>query len=128
MASFKRKQRSHQPSERIMAAMTIGERLRWLLEHHETTQTSLAEATDLTQSAISNLVTDSSRKPSAPSLLRIANVLGVNPQWILDGKGDPWAWAPVDSDEKVQLLRLWDELSPEARRALMASAKAMRTK
>lgn len=122
------KQRLPKPSEKMMAGMTIGERLRWLIEVHETTQTALAEETGLTQSAISNLVTDSSRKPSAPSLLRIAKALRVNPQWILDGKGDPWSWRPIENAAQVELLDLWDQMTPESRQALLATAKQMATK
>lgn len=116
------------PSEKLMLAMTIGERLRWLIETCETTQTALAEQTGLTQSAISNLVTDSSRKPSAPSLLKLAKILRVNPQWILDGRGDPWAWAPVESSAQVELLDLWETMTPESRQALIATARQMATK
>jgi len=45
--------------------MTIGDRLRYLIEVRRYTQVELAKKVGVTQAAISNLVIDSSRKPSA---------------------------------------------------------------
>lgn len=52
-------------NESMFKRMTIGDRLRWLMEVRDIKQVELAEQVGITQAAISNLVTDSSRKPSA---------------------------------------------------------------
>ena len=88
-------------------------------------QVELAAKIGVTQAAISNIVTDSSRKPSAPTLMKLAMALGCNPQWILDGKGDPFAWQAVTQDSHVELLTLFKNMPEEARQALLASARAM---
>jgi transcriptional regulator with XRE-family HTH domain len=69
---------------------TIGERIRWLIEARGYKQTELAAKMDLTQATISNWITGASRKPNAPSLLKLAAALQCNPQWVIDGTGDPW--------------------------------------
>jgi transcriptional regulator with XRE-family HTH domain len=105
--------------------MTIGDRIRWLMEFRDIKQVALASQIGVTQAAISNLVTDSSRKPSAITLMKLAMALGCNPQWILDGKGDPFAWQAVTKDSHVELLTLFKNMPEEARQALLASARAM---
>lgn len=105
--------------------MTIGDRIRYLREVKEIKQVELAKRIGLSQAAISNLETDSSRKPSAPTLMKLAAVLECNPQWIIDGKGDPFSWAPVTKESEVELLRLYKHMTPGARLAILAAARAM---
>ena len=69
---------------------TVGERIRWLLEVCQLKQTEIAQKTGITQAAISNWITGSSRKPNSPSLIRLADVLGSNPTWIIYGEGEPF--------------------------------------
>ena len=115
-------------NETMFKRMTIGDRLRWLMEVREIKQVELAAQVGITQAAISNLVTDSSRKPSAPSLLRIAMVLKCNPMWVLTGEGDPYAWAPVTSAQEVELLNLFHALGVDSKAALIAVARSMKPK
>lgn len=116
------------PSNAQFAKMTIGERIRYSMEVREIKQTELAEKIGVGQSAISNLVNDASRKPSAPTLLAIAEELRINPGWILTGEGDPYAWAPVTHATQVELLNLFKGMTEEGKKALLASARAMATK
>src|SRR5665213_1004308 len=99
--------------------MTIGDRLRWLIEVRGVKQVELAAEIGVTQAAISNLVTDSSRKPSAPTLMKLATALKCNPTWVLTGEGDPYGWAPVTGESQVELLNLFREMSTESKAALM---------
>ena len=108
--------------------MTIGDRIRWLIELKELKQTEIAEMTGVTQAAISNLVTDSSRKPSAPTLLKLAEVLQCNPTWIITGEGDPFAWAAVTAESQVELLNLFKAMGSEGKAALLAVARSMAAK
>lgn len=105
--------------------MTIGDRIRYLREIKEIKQVDLAKRIGLSQAAISNLETDSSRKPSAPTLMKLAAALECNPQWIIDGRGDPFSWAPVTKESEVELLRLFKYMTPEAKLAILAAARAM---
>lgn len=112
-------------SETLFAAMTVGERVRWLLEYKGLKQTELAAKMGTTQAMISNIVTDASRKPSAPSLLDMADIFECRPRWILDGHGDPFAWAVVSDPKQAELLRLFRGLTPKQKEALMVTAKAL---
>jgi transcriptional regulator with XRE-family HTH domain len=109
----------------VFRRMTIGDRIRWLIESRGLKQTDLAAKIGVTQAAISNLVTDSSRKPSAPTLIKLAEELQCNPTWILVGEGDPYGWAPVTSETQVELLNLFKAMTPEAKLALLATARMM---
>ncbi len=105
--------------------LTIGDRLRFLLEVRGYTQVEIAKKIGITQAAISNIVTDSSRKPSAPTLLKLAAALQANPQWILDGQGDPFEINTISAQSEKELLRAFREMDHQAQAALLAAAKAM---
>lgn len=111
--------------EAMFKKMSVGDRVRWLMEVRTIKQTELSLKIGVGQAAISNIVTDASRKPSAPTLLAIAEELRCNPNWILTGEGDPFAWAPVTSQTQVELLNLFKGMSEDSKRALIAVAKTM---
>ena len=112
-------------SETLFAAMTVGERVRWLLEIKGIKQTEMAAKMGTTQAMISNIVTDSSRKPSAPSLLAMADIFECRPSWILDGRGDPFAWAVVSDSRQAELLRVFKALAEPQKEALLVTARAL---
>lgn len=112
-------------SEPLFAAMTIGERVKWLLEYRGMKQTEAAAKIGKTQAMFSNIVTDSSRKPSAPSLLDMADIFECRPRWILDGMGDPFAWAVVTDSRQAELLRVFRALPEQQKQALIQMARAL---
>ncbi len=114
--------------EAIFKQMTIGDRIRYLMEVRQIKQVELAAQIGITQAGISNLVTDTARKPSAPTLMKMAVVLKCNPTWILTGEGDPYGWAPVTGESQVELLNLFREMSTESKAALLAVARSMSKK
>jgi len=114
--------------EGIFRKMSVGDRVRWLMEVREIKQTELALKIGIGQAAISNIVTDSSRKPSAPTLIALSAELRCNPQWVLDGEGDPFRWAPITEQSQVDLLNLYRGMSEESRRVLMSVAKNLAPK
>lgn len=105
---------------------TIGERIRWLIEARGYKQTELAAKMDLTQATISNWITGASRKPNAPSLLKLAAALQCNPQWVIDGSGDPWQMNQMTQESEQELLEAFRAMEPQAQAALIAAANAMR--
>ena len=108
------------------SSATVGDRIRWLIEARGYKQTELAEKMDLTQATISNWITGASRKPNAPSLLKLAAALNCNPQWIIDGTGDPWQMNAVTKDSEQELLQAFRDMDPAAQAALIAAAHAMK--
>ena len=105
--------------------LSIGDRLRFLLEARGYTQVELAKKCGITQAAISNIITDSTRKPSAPTLLKLAAALQCNPQWILDGKGDPWQMNTLHASSEQDLIESFRNMDDQSKAALLAAAKAM---
>ena len=110
-------QRTSQPAAMLTHMMTIGDRLRWVMEVCDVSQVSLAAQIGVTQSAISNVVNGQSRKPSAPTLLKLSSVLNCNPSWILDGQGEPFV------SQEMELLQLLRKASPELHAALLLVAR-----
>lgn len=108
--------------------LSIGDRLRYLIEVRKYTQVELAKKVGVTQAAISNLVTDSSRKPSAPTLLKLAAALQANPDWIMTGAGEPFEMNIVGKRSERDLLEAFRNMDPQAQAALIAAAKAMSNK
>jgi transcriptional regulator with XRE-family HTH domain len=88
-------------------------------------QVQLAPKLGVGQTALSNLVTDSSRKPSAPTLLKLCEVLGVSPHWIIFGDGDPFAWAPVTSDQLAELVKNYNGLTRESQGQLLQLSRTL---
>lgn len=109
----------------VFRRMAVGDRIRYLMEVREIKQTELSAKIGIGQAAISNLITGASRLPAAPTLLAIARELNVNPQWVLDGEGDPFAWAPITEPAQVELLNLYRAMPPSARESLLTVARSM---
>lgn len=107
---------------------SIGGRLRWLLEYREMKQTELAEKIGRTQASISNVITQSSRKPSAPTLLRMAAALQASAEWIISGEGHPFEINVVGRRAEKDLLAAFRNMDEQAQAALLAAAKAMSNK
>lgn len=107
---------------------SIGERLRWLIEYRGITQVALAEQIGTTQAAISNIVTNASRKPSAPTLLRMAAALQASADWIITGDAHPFEISTVGKKAEKDLLVAFRDMDPQAQSALLAAAKAMSSK
>jgi transcriptional regulator with XRE-family HTH domain len=107
---------------------SIGERLRWLLEVREMKQTELAEKIGRTQAAISNVVTDSSRRPNAETLLRMAAALQCSAEWMVTGEGHPFEVNVVGKKAEKDLLEAFRGMDMQAQSALLAAAKAMSKK
>jgi len=105
---------------------TIADRLRYLIEVRGYTQVELAKKCGVTQAAISNLVTDASRKPSAPTLLKLAAALQANAEWVITGEGDPFQINVLGSRSEQAMIEAFRALDDQAKAALLAAAKAMR--
>lgn len=123
----RRNQQSPRIAGQIFTQLTIGGRIRYLREVREMKQVELAVKCGLTQAAISNLETDETRKPSAPTLLRIAAALEVSPDWILTGVGDPSQMPHVVAGAaERELIELFKSLDRRGQAALLAAARAMK--
>lgn len=107
---------------------SIGERLRWLLEVRDMKQTELAKKINRTQASISNIVTDSSRRPNAETLLRLAAALECSAEWLIRGEGHPFEISTVGKQTEKRMLEVFRQLDDQAQAALIAAAAAMARK
>jgi len=107
---------------------SIGDRLKLLLEIRGIKQTELAKSIGITQSAISNVVRQSSRKPSAPTLLRMADALNCSANWLITGEGHPFEVSTIDNRAEKELLDAFRSMDDQAQHAILAVAKVMSRK
>lgn len=107
---------------------SIGERLRWLMEYRGMKQTELADQIGITQAAVSNIATTASRKPSAPTLLKMAAALQASAEWIMTGDGHPFEINVVGKRAEKDLLDSFRHMDEQSQSALLAAAKAMSNK
>ena len=110
---------------RLWKKLSIGQRIRWAIEERQLTQVEVANRVGLTQATVSNWVTDTSRKPSGPSLLKLANALGISPDWIVTGAGDPFDVSTVWDKGERELLSLYRGMGPKERASLIRHARSV---
>jgi len=112
------------PSD-TFAGQSIGDRLRYLLEVKSVSQVSLAKHVGVTQAAISNIVTNASRKPNAHTLLKLCDTLHCDPRWLMTGAGTPAVRLSTGGPSEFQLLQLFRTMSETARTATLAVARVL---
>lgn len=105
--------------------MSIGQRVSWLLVVRQMTQAEAAAQMGLSQSAISNITSSASRKPSASTLLRMAEVLMCSPKFILYGQGHPFAESPPDDNREAELLAIFRRLDERQQDMALVFAKLL---
>lgn len=74
---------------------TVSERLKYALLVKDVSQSELARRIGVTRGAISNLINNVSQGLSAENALKIAEVLGIDPYWLVFGRGE----APVPKNQ-----------------------------
>lgn len=96
---------------------TIGQRLEWWISRRRRTQTELAKAVGMSQSALSEIVSGRSRRPAADNMLRIAKELQLRPEYLVWGEGPPEAlnFSQLTGLE-AQLVMLFRGLPDDAKR------------
>ena len=112
------------PSD-IFAGQSIRDRLRYLLEVKTVTQVSLAKQVGVTQAAISNIVTNATRKPNARTLLNLCDALCCDPRWLMTGAGTPAVRLSTGGPSVVHVLQLFRSMSETARAATLAVARVL---
>jgi len=75
--------------------MYVGDRLRQARIDAGLNQSQLARKAGVTPSAISQIESGASKRPSSDNLLPLAKALGVTPEWLISGKGPKYALTPI---------------------------------
>lgn len=117
---------------------SFSERLAWARTQKNMTQQELADATGMRQSAISAL--ESSDRPTSRTrkMALIGQTLGVNPNWLSTGRGDPYYRGPLVNEThtvtySLQRLDAWETefmnllrpLNQERKDTLMSMVRMM---
>lgn len=93
----------------------VGIRLRHARKHRKLTQAQLAQLAGVKQASISQVETGETKSLRGTTLVAIAKVLSVNPDWLANGKGSMERKDVPLSDEAVLLAQAWQRLAPELR-------------
>lgn len=103
--------------------MTIGDRLKTVRLRAKLTQTEFGKEVGLEQRTLSNYERGVDQ-PGKGRLYLIAEKFGVNPEWLINGTGEPYKSSEVSADDRAEIereyiLRLFSELSPKTRRVIL---------
>lgn len=109
--------------------MTIGERIKTIRVNAGLTQTAFGVKVGLEQRTVS----DYERGIAAPGkgrLFLIAEKFGVNPDWLIEGIGEPYKSKEISAEDRAKIerehiRRLFSELSPKTQRAVIDALKDM---
>jgi transcriptional regulator with XRE-family HTH domain len=93
----------------------LGDKIRELRKAKELTLEQLAEQTDSSKGYIWELENRDTRKPSAEKLMKIAEVLGVTTEFLLDDNKD----SPDDSVLKKAFFRKFEKLTENDQKKFM---------
>jgi transcriptional regulator with XRE-family HTH domain len=96
---------------------TVGSRIRDTRRELGWTQHDLAHAVGVSRSAVAQWETDRAGQVR-DNLSRIADVLGVSPEFLLMGR-EP----QTNTSDELALLRLYREIAPEDRQLLLRTAR-----
>ncbi|HEX5326979.1 MAG TPA: helix-turn-helix transcriptional regulator [Acetobacteraceae bacterium] len=101
--------------------LDIGTRIRAARREHGWTQDELAEAVGVSRSAVAQWETGRAGQLT-PNLTRIAAVLGVGIEFLMQG-GDKRAAIEAATGDELAMLRLYRECAPEDRQILLRTAR-----
>lgn len=103
--------------------MTLPERIKKIRRDAKLTQSEFGKIVGLGTGSITNIETGRD-KPGTPRLFLIAEKFGVNPEWLIEGKGEPYRTQTVDDEtrdriEREHIRKLFSELSPKTQRIVL---------
>lgn len=106
-----------QDMEQIPEFATVGQRLEWWIARRNRTQTEVAKAAGMAQSAVSEIVSGRSKRPAADNLLRLAKELQLRPEYLVWGEGpaETLHFSQLSGLE-AQLVMLFRGLPDDAKR------------
>ncbi len=102
----------------------IGERIRATRQDRAITQEELANAVGVSRSAVAQWETGRSGQVTG-NLARIAQVLGVGVEFLMQGEGSVSAIPEAVTADEIAMLRLYRECGPEDRQILLRTARRL---
>lgn len=104
----------------------IGQRIRLTRQERRITQEELASAVGVSRSAVAQWETGRSGQITG-NLARIAQVLGVGVEYLMQGAPGATTPEPTTGDE-IAMLRLYRDCTPEDRQILLRTARRLATR
>src|SRR5436305_3044583 len=101
----------------------IGARIRAARRERGWTQEALAEAVEVSRSAVAQWETDRAGQITG-NLARIAGALETSVEWLMHGT-DKFAPAQAVSGDETAMLRLYRQCTPEDRQVLLRTARGL---
>lgn len=93
----------------------VGLRLRHARKLRKLTQVKLAQLAGVKQASISDLERGESKSFRGQTLVSVARVLNIRPDWLSNGKGAMERSDTPLTDEAVMVAEAWQRLTPEVR-------------
>lgn len=107
--------------------LQLGERIRQLRKDRGMSQTELARAVDLSYAQIGRYETKGAQ-PSAEALKKIADALGVSPDFLIYGPAEEKAGASLRDVELIQQFKAVEQMSEEDKTVIKKLIDAFITK
>jgi len=107
----------------------IGDRIKKERTRLGMSQADLAKKVNLSRNAISKIEMGASKNPSSRNLHPIARALGVDPEWLITGKGNKHASLTTGESlslEESELLQVMRGLTPKQQEFLFNIAKGLK--
>lgn len=103
--------------------MTLQDRIRKIRKDAKLTQSEFGKRIGMAAGTVTNLETGAN-KPSAGRLYLIAEKFNVNPDWLINGRGEQYRSQMVDDDvrgqiEREHIRKLFYELSPKTQEIVL---------
>lgn len=103
--------------------MTLQERIKKVRRDAKLTQAKFGKIIGLSEGSMTNIETGRD-KPGEARLYLIAEKFNVNPEWLINGIGEPYKQSEADAAtkeriEREHIRRLFSELSPKTQEIIL---------
>ena len=107
----------------VQTMQTTGQRIRSArVDAGYENQGDFAKLLGISQASLSEIETGESKLPSSPVLVRMCELLGKSPRWILYGEEGDLVYP---TKEEIRLLESFRSMSAQSKEALVVTADAL---
>ena len=112
------------PSQATICPMSIGKRVSDLRKAAGLSPAELSRRVGIRQPSLWELENGITKMPKGSTLMKLSQVLGVSPDWLQTGKGQPFRIA-LSGDAEGELVSIYRTLPESAQHALLAAARGI---
>ncbi|MFV0675542.1 helix-turn-helix domain-containing protein [Variovorax sp. tm] len=117
----------------MVNALTYSDRLRLALSERKMSPSALAAALGISAAAVSKVMLGSSKTLSVENHIRASRVLGISPEWLVEGDGEmepgtaPIPAQSVANAEEAELVQIYRSLGEAQQAAMLAMARGLKS-